>query len=382
MKNKIRKVGYAAVWLTMGYLGLFWPQHYSVESILSTSVTDEVFGGMWQLKRHMIFRFANESGLDAIEQRERHVHILDALNATITVLQKVGLEPFIDAGTLLGWYRHNGEAIPWDIDADVGILGDLCREKYPDQAALLELLRSEIQPDYYHVEVFDCTYPPRPGTDFTGIITDTRNGFKVDVFSYNTVDASNDAFSWRKGRDWLLRDDEKDRHYRVTPRESILPLQYGNYSGIVGTIIPNDPEERLRWDFGMVLGAHIFPYRLNMDITMSVWSFIGVLLVLLRSRDVLFVVTVAVACLLFAGGLRVTLLVVIFAFLHRSQGKPHDRFTENALVILTVASLMYDMRPISAQVYAHIMETLGVNGFRLNPDRYCFLHEDIFCIDY
>ncbi len=382
MKLSFRRISLAVIWTIAVYMGVSMPQYYSTESLLDASITSEVFGGMWQMERHLITRFGNESAYDSTSQRERHNLLVGTLNATINVLQKVGLDVFIDAGTLLGWYRHDGMPIPWDIDADVGIFGDICRERFPDQRKLLELLRAKIEPSYYHVEVFDCTYPPAPGTDFTGIITDTRNGFKVDIFAYNEVDTSGDTFSWRKGREWLLRDDEEGRHFRVTPRESILPLKYGNFSGVVGNIIPNDPETRLRWDFGIVLQPWIYPFRLDMEISMSVISFLGIMYILLSSQDICFTATVVIVSTIFAGGLRLCFVALSVLLLYRGSSGMGSRYVNNAIALIVFISLVYDISPIFPQLYTHVMEILGMVGYRLNPDRYCVFHSGLFCVDY
>jgi hypothetical protein len=362
------------------YLGIIHPQHYSIQSLLSAPLYDAAFGGMWELDRHSLLKYMNETVLHEWTQKDRLSHTISTLNATVTALNKVGLQAFLDAGTLLGWYRHKGRPIAWDNDGDVAIFGQECLTQYPDQSVLLERLRAEIDPRYY-VENFDCHYPPKPGTDFTGVVVDKETGFKIDVFSYNPVDTSKDTFSWRKNKEWLQRDDCKDRHWEVTPKDAIVPLQWGNFSGVVGNIIPNDPKTVLHWDFGAVLEPHIFPHRLNLGISMSLISALCVLLLLVNSGDYTFVLTAVSASLILAGGFRViSLILCVSCIQDRQKGSSSILIFNEVLSYIVIFSLLYDLLPLAPQLFAHTMEALGIPGFTVNPDRYCFLYE-VICVD-
>jgi len=369
------------------YLGVIQPQHYSIQSLLSAHLYDPAFGGMFELERHSLLKYMNETVLHEWTQHDRLAHTVAALNATVAVLSKVGLESFLDAGTLLGWYRHKGRPIAWDNDGDVAIFGEECRNMYPNQDELLAKLRAEIDPRY-HVENFYCYSPPKPGTDFTGVVVERETGFKIDVFSYNPVDTSQDTFSWRKGKEWLQRDDCKDRHWEVTPKDAIVPLQWGNFSGVVGNIIPNDPKTVLEWDFGAVLEPHIFPHRLNLAIAMSTISALGVLLLLVNAGDgdYTFVLSAVSASLILAGGFRIIALVICVAFIQDRRSKGGQKNNSSIMIFnevlsyIVILSLMYDLLPLAPQLFAHIMEAFGVPGFTVNPDRYCFLYE-VICVD-
>ena len=377
---KLRPIATAFVWVMVLYLGIIYPQHYSIQSMLSAPIDDPVFGGAYELNRHALLKYMNETSRNTFTQRDRLGLIVETLNATVDVLQKVDLQVFLDAGTLLGWYRHKGRPIAWDNDGDLGILGEECRTKYPDPEELLETLRAKINPRY-NVEHFDCFNPTSKGYDFTGIIADLKTGFKIDVFSYNPVDTSNDTFTWRKGKEWLQRDDAKNRHWKVFPKDAIVPLQWGNFSGVTGNIIPNDPKRTLQWDFGFVIDPHIYPHRLNLGVAMSAISALGVLLLLVNSGDYTFILTAIAASLILAGGFRIIALIVAVAFI---QQRPKVRsaigiFNE-VLSYVVMMLLVLDLLPIAPQLFAHIMEAFGVPGFTVNPDRYCFLYE-VLCID-
>ena len=377
---KLRAFATAFVWLMVLYLGIIYPQHYSIQSMLAAPIDDQVFGGYYELDRHALLKYMNESSLTTFTQRDRLGLIVETLNATVDVLQKVDLQVFLDAGTLLGWYRHKGRPIAWDNDGDVGIIGEECRTKYPDREDLLEKMRANINPRY-HVEHFECFEPLSKGHDFTGIIVDLYTGFKIDVFAYNPVDTSKDTFTWRQGKEWLQRDDAKGRHWRVTPKDAILPLQWGNFSGVTGNIIPNDPKRALQWDFGLVIEPHIYPHRLNLGVAMSAISALGVLLLLVNSGDYTFILTAIAASLILAGGFRIIALLVAVACI---QQRPKVRnalgvFNE-VLSYVVMVLLLLDLLPIAPQLFAHVMEALGIPGLTVNPDRYCFLYE-VLCID-
>ena len=377
---KLRSLATFFVLVMVLYLGIIYPQHYSIQSMLSAPIDDQVFGGFYELDRHAVLKYMNETALDTLTQRDRLGFIVETLNATVEVLHKVDLQVFIDAGTLLGWYRHKGRPIAWDNDGDVSIIGDECRTKYPDAEELLEKLRANINPRY-HVEHFECFDPLSKGYDFTGIIADLSTGFKIDIFAYNPVDSSRDTFAWRKGKEWLQRDDAKEKHWKVFPKDAILPLQWGNFSGVTGNIIPNDPKRALQWDFGFVIDPPIYPHRLNLGVAMSAISALGVLLLLVNSGDYTFILTSIAASLILAGGFRIIALVISVAFI---QQRPRVRsaigvFNE-VLSYVVMILLLLDLLPVVPQLFAHIMEAFGVPGFTVNPDRYCFLYE-ILCID-
>ena len=372
-------VATAIVWLSSIYFGLIDPQHYSVDSILKTTIDDGVFGGEWQTHRHVIKRYFSYDTWTETVQEQRLELTLQLLNVTIGTLNGVGLQAFLDAGTLLGYHRDK-KPIPWDIDGDVGIFGEECMAKYPDQSVLLAKLRSEI-PYPYHVENFNCEYPPKDGRDFTGIITDTRNGFKIDIFTYNVVDTSADSIGWRRKQQWLQRDDEKSRYNRISPRDSLLPLQWGNFSGVVGYILPRDVETHLKWDFGAVLDAHLFPFRLNMEVSISVLAILGVLLLVCISQDLRFTLSCVVSVFMLAGGLRVIALIVCVGFVQQ-RGRTMDATSlfKAVLANVVLGLLILDLSPVYAQSWAMLMEMLGIPGYTVNPDRYCLFYK-LICID-
>ena len=369
------------IWCVILYGIVCGPQLYSPESILNSTIDNVVFGGDWQTRRHVVPRYFSDEIMTGMPQHIRLDRIVQMLNVTVTTLNKAGLQTFLDAGSLLGYYR-DGTPIPWDIDGDVAIIGEECLRKYPDQDVLLAKLRSLI-PLPYHVENFACEFPPRDGRDFTGVITDTRNGFKIDVFTYHAVDTSDDGFSWRKGSEWLQRDDERGKHFRVSPKEAILPLQYGNFSSdtywVAGNIIPSDPETHLRWDFGAVLAPHLY-LQLSFYTEVSAVTVLGILLLLTISTDWLFNASAAATLLLLAGGFRVAGLIICLVFVQGNKKSSTSRFFQRLLSFLVLVLLLSDVSPIIPQAFDEFMELVGVPSYTVNPNRFCFLYK-LLCVD-
>lgn len=361
--------------------GVVHPQHYSDASILSATIDDPVFGGLWQTHRHVVPSRFNDSRMSEITQAERLAHIVQLLNVTVNVLHRANISVFLDAGVLLGHYRHHGRMIPWDNDGDVGIIADECRSKYPDDASLLAKLRAEIEAPYL-VEYFDCRKSEFEDI-FAGIIVDPRTGFKVDVFAFLTVNPSKDSFSWRKSGQWLQRDLDKTKYHHVMPRDAILPLRWGNFSGITGNIIPNDPKRTLQWDFGFVIDEPIFPFQLNRNVSMGPMTVILILLLIfMHNHDSMLVYSGLSALFVLGGGLRVlTLLLICLRFHGRTRlwkafRTPIRRF----LLWLTIGLLISELQPLFPVMFKHFMEAAGVSGFTVNEGRYCLLYK-LICID-
>ena len=361
-------------WSIIIFFGLISPQHYSEESIVNATIDDKLFGGLWETHAHVAKRFFNDSLFATMKQEERLDAIFGTLNATITVMQALDLPVFLDSGTLLGWFRHNGSIIPWDIDGDVGTLAEECIRKYPDQL-YLEKKIGELLPPPYELEYWDCHTRPDLGRTFIGYISDSRNGFKVDIFGYSAVDSSKDKFSWRKKSSWLQRDLDRNQTHRVVPRAAILPLQWGNFSGITGDIIPNDPKRALQWDFGFVLEPPILPHGIALKVELSTATLILLIILLFSSFRVILAMQACASFLLLGGGIRVVALLLVVA-----QYRPRGNFLVWGLRGALLLMLISDLFPLVPEVFTGSMEALGISGYTVNPGRYCFLYK-VICIE-
>lgn len=348
--------------LTLIYFGLMQPPHYSETSMWLAPLDDPAFGGAYETWRHVIHEHFDESRHMKLTQRERFGYIIGALNATVIALTKLGLEPFLDSGTLLGWYRHGGKPIPWDDDADVGLLGEDCRRKFPTRESIETALTAVLDPTYV-VRFFNCNTQPGQDPGFAGIITDSRNGFKVDVFIYDPVDKIGKSHPWRDGRDWLQRDFDFDRFkpHRVTPKEAIVPLQWGNFSGVTGNIIPNEPETVLKWDFSLILAPPVYPHRLAMDASLSPWSFLSLVCSMLFGSSESDILMVVLSLCMLSGGFSI---IAVTLFLLANPLKPGKVF-EKLLRLVSICSLIGDLLFLAPHVFWNIMEFFRIPGFVL-----------------
>lgn len=362
-------------WIVILYFGIVSPPHYSEESLVEATIDDDVFGGLWQTHRHVSRRFFNDTLYGHIKQEERMRSIVGTLNATIQTMQALGLAVFLDSGTLIGWYRHNGTVIPWDVDGDVGTITEECLAKYPDQGALEKKIRKLLPPPY-ELEYWDCNTRPDLDRHFIGYVSDSRNGFKVDIFGYSAVDSSKDTYSWRKKGHWLQRDLDRNGTHRVVPRDAILPLQWGNFSGVTGDIIPNDPKRALQWDFGFILDPPIFPHGLALNIALSPATFI-VLIILstVSCFELGLLIKVFASLCLLGGGMRVISLILC-VLSSRTRGSIVTAALRGLLLIM----LLSEFSPLAPQLFGETMEALGVPTFTVNPERYCLLYK-VICID-
>ena len=379
MRLEPRRYAFFAGILIITWFGVLFPQHYTEQSILGSTIDDAVFGGLWETNRHVIQKYFDESSFHSMKQSDRLDLLVQALNVSVRAMEQVNLQTFIDAGVLLGWYRHHGQMIPWDIDADLGILTDECLEKYPDQAKLESKLRS-VLPHPYVLEYMNCRPEHRKeGQEFAGIITDTRNGMKVDIFGFNTVDGSSDNFTWRKKRPFLQRDLDADIYHKVMPRDAILPLRWGNFSGVTGNIIPNDAKQFLQWDFGFVIDPPIFPHGFSRLVDLSIQSVVLVMIFVTCYCSLPDAIACLCAICMLGGGYR---LVALILLLVGPASRLHDgsSLSESLVLYSAMIFLFLDFQPLGPQLFATLMEAVGARNFTTNKERFCILYK-LLCVD-
>jgi hypothetical protein len=347
------------------YYGIVFPQHYTADSMLDATIDDPVFGGLWELERHSVVDFQTEEIQQLTTQRKRHGLFLDMLNATVAMFNQLDLQVFLEGGALLGYFR-NGEPIPWDIDVDVGVFGPECREKFPHPPDLLARMRL-ILPPPYHVEYFDYSCDGSIRCDrFAGIITDTRNGFKIDIFAYNNFrsDPSIKWHSWES--EWIQRDDEWKSH-RICPKSALFPLQYGEFSSgrVQGNIIPNNLRKFLHCDYGFVLEPFIYPYGLLLNCDISIISSILLLIGVATGLNDWCYVAVSIGCtFLLGGGFRLISLIL-------------SNFSRKFEIInlILITSLIIDFGPLLNQSVETIGEALSIPGYMVHDGRFCLFHK-------
>lgn len=169
----------------------------------------------------------------------RHLQLVDTevLRIVTQILQKHGIDCWLDYGTLLGAVRHGG-FIPWDDDLDVAV-------KRCDYKNAYELLKNELPK--YGIEVGDCSL----GRAWicigdAGVICDI---FPVDCVDSNSVETfeslSKKVFEYRKYYNNHQKDSEEKL---ILKREEIIgfpnyekPVWYHNAEfNADGSVYAND----------------------------------------------------------------------------------------------------------------------------------------------
>ncbi|KAF4666621.1 hypothetical protein FOL47_004010 [Perkinsus chesapeaki] len=101
------------------------------------SVKDEVETSRWPKEEILINSTLclNHEEILAMETRSKFFECMtEVINTTTHVLDKLGVDASLSDGSLLGWYRHSKTFIPWDLDADMTLLKENCRESFKKNA--------------------------------------------------------------------------------------------------------------------------------------------------------------------------------------------------------------------------------------------------------
>lgn len=88
-------------------------------------------------------------------------------------------------------------------------------------------------------------------------MADIRNGFFVDIFSYEEI-PENEKEKWMGEKQFLRRIDDY-MHY-IFPQKVLLPLGKSDFDD-GWAYIPSMPLQFLSWEYGQCLGAHVYPWR-------------------------------------------------------------------------------------------------------------------------
>ena len=93
------------------------------------SIDDRAILNDEELRNVPITRIQKTNNIKKIKLKEgnNHQKMKSMLMRTIDILNDIGLKYWLDAGTLLGIIR-DGDLIPWDYDADIGILPETSHE--------------------------------------------------------------------------------------------------------------------------------------------------------------------------------------------------------------------------------------------------------------
>ncbi|KAF4729339.1 glucosyltransferase [Perkinsus olseni] len=181
-----------------------WLEITSEEGIYAAPVDHVLFGGDEHLKAHT----SGHSLPSGLTQRDRLDSLTKTYAAMVRAFDAVGLDVFLESSCLIGYVRHNGNPIPWDMDIDIGLLQEDCRRVFPNGNDEMYHKVSALLGPRYSVEKMGCDCGHRcEGDDgrMVGHVADKRTGFGVDIFSYATV-TTEDLRPWQHdGRRWLQR---------------------------------------------------------------------------------------------------------------------------------------------------------------------------------
>ncbi|KAF4722605.1 glucosyltransferase [Perkinsus olseni] len=334
-----------------------WVEITSEEGIYAAHVDHVLFGGDEHLKAHTS-GYSLPSGLT---QRDRLDSLTNTYAAMVRAFDEVGLDVFLESSCLIGYVRHNGNPIPWDMDIDIGLLQKDCRSVFPNGNDEMYHKLSALLGPRYSVDKMGCDCGDRcEGDDgrMVGHVADKRTGFGVDMFSYSTVTAE-DLRPWQHdGRRWLQRKvycQIRDRDDYTFPEEALLPLQNTTFAGVDGVLIPNNPRLFSSYEYGSNLEIHPFPWGFLAYSSMHALGYCIVILYLLlefpdswADKRLPYWYYTALCLAVFRGG------VQSFSSL------------SGALRIAFNVYLLYVFRVVLKSFWAQVME-IFVNGVR--PDK-------------
>lgn len=164
----------------------------------------------------------------------------EALEAIFTLLRANNIPCWVDWGTLLGVYRHNG-IIPWDLDIDLAILA-------PDHENVERILRGGLDRDKYQLMDFS----PASNRDSLFKVLVKKTGMLIDIYHYDiTEDARGGnclTYNFSHVNESIIPEEAKKREVPQTknplPAAMIFPLKEASFDG-VPVLVPNKIEEYL-----------------------------------------------------------------------------------------------------------------------------------------
>ena len=139
--------------------------------------------------------------------RKVQLTLLDIAKELKRVCEVLGINYFLDSGTLLGAVRHQG-FIPWDDDLDVGMLRkdyNLFLEKAPNILDNKYFLQSWYSDKDYGLAFAKIRMKDTKYIEEASQYSKAENGFYIDIFPYDTFpDAKHDQ-KWQGKQYAFLR---------------------------------------------------------------------------------------------------------------------------------------------------------------------------------
>ena len=315
-------------------LGLYYSAQdywlFSEEQVLSQPVTHPLFSS----DEHFVA--GSEDVFRKLTQRDRLARIEETMLAASAALHAEGVPAFLESANLIGHLRHGKRLVPWDVDADLGVVEADCSTKLGGaegkmklQDRLLQLYgrvssfpeseeeeedakvgdggtTEEAKPPRFEVLKFRCVCEPEVEscTDkearVRGVVADKLSGVRVDIFAYAPV-AENKLRNWQRNNtvasttspgmvvednSWWER--TLDFHADYTfPVRTLLPLRNDTFGSDKSPVkIPHDPSEFLSWEYGpcVLMGPHVWPWELLLYTPVS-RTLIGALILIVCTQN-------------------------------------------------------------------------------------------------
>ncbi|KAF4706658.1 hypothetical protein FOZ63_028628 [Perkinsus olseni] len=205
---------------------------------------------------------------------DRLACVAKVTGVTTELLADIGLDDFLLDGSLLGWFRHKGGQIPWDLDGDTAVLRSQCEEVVGQSQgqAICDILREKLPHGYflYAIDEDEVVHPDPRGSDFAGCdvpelrIGSTVNGqwCHTDIYMASDVDDEicfREEVCFRRDQVLPLRNESLVGRYPVkipAQPEEVLSGLYKHHSGII-----NMHEVPMNYafqdDWAVVIGAEL-----------------------------------------------------------------------------------------------------------------------------
>ena len=231
---------------------------------------------------------------------DRIRELRNVITAALETMNKIGLEVFLDAGTLLGFFRHDASLMPWEDDGDLSFMTEECEKKFPDLQSAVEQATNL---EKFAVRSFGC----RPEVDskgkrgLSGRFVSKESGLFVDFYSYVRV--------YKSDRLTIERQFNSGNSLPVVEGVDVL-LPLGNTEFLsVPVKVPADPIRHLQLMYGDDLNPPL-QYR-QLYVRASLSTLILAVFLVLFSRDWSILLTVVLATWNFLGFAKCMFFVLI-----------------------------------------------------------------------
>lgn len=223
-----------------------------------------------------------------IDNAKRLACVAKVTAFTTEFLDKLGFDAFLMHGSLLGWFRHNGGQIPWDLDGDTAVTRSQCEEvvsKKYEGKAICDVLKENLPNDFslYAIDIDEKVHDNCEGIQSVACdVPELRIGSTVDgqwchadIFFLSTDDDNNRLCVPREaciGKDDIfpLRNASILESYPVkipAHAEEVLSALYNGHFGIMN--MQDVPQNYVFEDYwAVVVGDeldHSFQDRVTID---------------------------------------------------------------------------------------------------------------------